>query len=70
MSKKMYCQKCKKNEKAISLLRKNIDNLRSALADCMRYVDVDNLTMQTKYARWRDVLSGNSWNPSNTRIDK
>ncbi len=31
--------------------------LVEALSDCMTYVDVDNLTMQTKHREWRTALS-------------
>ena len=34
-----------------------IRQLRLALRDCMDYVDVDNLTMQTKYEAWLKVLN-------------
>ena len=34
-----------------------IRQLRLALRDCMDYVDVDNLTMQTKYEAWLKALN-------------
>lgn len=43
--------------------------LRAALKDCMGYVDVDNLTMQTKNRNWQVVLDGKNWNPSNIDIE-
>lgn len=43
--------------------------LEAALRDCMSYVDVDNLTMQTKERNWRAVLDGGKWNPANVEIE-
>ena len=34
---------------------KEITRLKEALEDCMSYIDVDNLTMQSKYAEWKSI---------------
>lgn len=53
----------------INQLRAANAKLRKALGDCMSYVDVDNLTMQTKHHNWQAVLDGKPWNPSNVDIE-
>ncbi len=47
---------------------KRIEELEKALEDCMGYVDVDNLTMQTKERNWQAVLDGKDWDSSNIDI--
>jgi hypothetical protein len=42
----------------IDELEYRIQDLEEALRDCMEYVDVDNLTMQTKWREWEKVLEG------------
>lgn len=49
---------------------KAIHALQGALRDCMRYVDVDNLTMQTKERNWQAVLNGGPWNSANVEVSK
>ena len=44
-------------------------DLENALEDCMSYVDVDNLTMQTKYRKWQQCLKGGSWEPQNVEVE-
>ena len=47
-----------------------IARLRAALADCMQYVDVETLTVQTKDRHWRTVLEGGPWNPANCEVTR
>lgn len=53
------------------LTRLNAENagLRLALADCMTYVECDNLTTQTKHRNWQAVLDGKGWNAANCEVD-
>ena len=56
-------------ERALRLrAAEEIVRLREALRDCMSYVDVDNLTMQTKERNWQAVLQGKPWNSANVEI--
>lgn len=50
-------------------LEAEIERLKKALRDCMSYVDVDNLTMQTKRRNWQAVLDGKPWNSSNVDVE-
>lgn len=34
-----------------------IDKLVALCEDCMGYIDIENLTMQTKYKEWNDILA-------------
>lgn len=47
----------KSNEK-INYLLDRIIELKRALKDCMFYIDVDNLTMQSKMEKWKNILEG------------
>ena len=46
----------KRQNAMIDRLRAENQRLREALRDCMSYVDVDNLTMQTKEREWKMAL--------------
>ena len=50
------------------MLEEDNANLRMALRDCIRYVDCDNLTMQTKRHNWTKVANGGKWNRGNVEI--
>ena len=51
-------------------LEVEIERLRAALADCMQYVDCDNLTQQIKHRNWQAVLDGKPWNPANVEVSR
>jgi hypothetical protein len=50
-------------------LREENGRLRAAFTDCLQYIDVDNLTMQTKERNWRAVLKGKAWKSGNVEVD-
>ena len=54
----------------VAKLKLERDGLRSALLDCMNYVDEDNLTMQTKHRNWRAVVAGGKWTSANCEVDE
>jgi hypothetical protein len=54
----------------IERLRAEVDRLKAALRDCMDYVDVENITMQHKQARWQAVLNGGDWQPGNLGVEE
>jgi len=58
----------KRLRKEVDRLTKQLTQLQAALADCMSYVEVDNLIMQTKYARWK-ALTGAPWRSGNVEVD-
>jgi chromosome condensin MukBEF ATPase and DNA-binding subunit MukB len=47
-----------------------VERLKAALRDCMDYVDVENITMQHKQARWLAVLNGGDWQPGNLGVEE
>jgi hypothetical protein len=53
----------------VDKLEDEIERLRAALRDCMSYIDVDNLTMQTKHRNWQRVLDGGEWKSGNVEIE-
>lgn len=55
---------------AAEKLLQEIKCLRAALADCMMYVDCDNLTQQTKHRNWQAVLDGKPWDRSNVKVQR
>lgn len=58
------CYRC-----AYRKLQAENKQLKKALKDCISYVDIDNLTMQTKARNWIAVLDGKPWNPANIDIE-
>lgn len=47
-----------------------VESLRQALADCMTYVDCDNLTQQTKHRNWQAALDGKPFNFANVEVER
>jgi len=63
------CRPCLKELQAENeRLRLELHDTRCALDDCMSYVDIDNLTMQTKYKSWSDVLNGEPYRRGNVEV--
>jgi len=54
----------------VDILTLHIDQLHAALHDAIRYIDCDNLTMQTKMRHWRAVLDGKPFNPANCEVTR
>ena len=49
-----FQNQCNENDE-LSLVNVENTRLKEALEDCMSYIDVDNLTMQSKYAEWKSI---------------
>jgi hypothetical protein len=60
---------CLKAQARINRVCAENERLRTAFLDCLSYIDVDNLTMQTKDRNWRKVLAGGEWDKSNVKIN-